>query len=153
KTGLTGCAAIGALLAGAGLLATPAMAQSTGAATAAAAPTAAAQVTELIVTATRREEALSKVPLAVTALSGDQVKAQHVNNFADVPSQVPGATFVSTKGQSTANIQLRGQATGNDAPALELPVAIFQDEIYYGTLASFDADFFDIQQLAILRGP
>jgi iron complex outermembrane receptor protein len=153
KTGLKGCAAIGALLAGAGLLATPAMAQSTGAATAAAAPGATAQVTELIVTATRREEALSKVPLAVTALSGDQVKAQHVNNFADVPSQVPGATFVSTKGQSTANIQLRGQATGNDAPALELPVAIFQDEIYYGTLASFDADFFDIQQLAILRGP
>ena len=144
KSALTGCAAIGALLAGAGLLATPAMAQSAGAATAAAAPGATAQVTELIVTATRREEALSKVPLAVTALSGVQVKAQHVNNFADVPSQVPGATFVSTKGQSTANIQLRGQATGNDAPALELPVAIFQDEIYYGTLASFDADFFDI---------
>ena len=66
---------------------------------------------------------------------------------------VPGATFVSTKGQSTANVQIRGQSTTNDAPALELPVAIFMDDIYYGTLASFDADFFDIQQIAILRGP
>lgn len=157
KAGLKRRAAIGALLAGAGLMATPALAQP--AATAAqiaakpAAANEAAQVTEVIVTATRREEALSKVPVAVTALSGEQVKSQHVNNFADVPALVPGATFVSTKGQSTANVQLRGQATGNDAPALELPVAIFMDDIYYGTLASFDADFFDIQQLAILRGP
>jgi len=154
KAELRGRVAIGALLAGVGLMATPAIAQqAAGTAATPAAPSASPQVAEVIVTATRREEALSKVPVAVTALSGDQVKSNHVNNFADVPSMVPGATFVSTKGQSTANIQLRGQATGNDAPALELPVAIFQDEIYYGTLASFDADFFDIQQLAILRGP
>ena len=140
-------AAAGALLAGAGLAVTPAHA-----ADAAAGPPSAA-VSEVIVTATRREEALSKVPVAVTALSGDQVKAAHIGNFGDLPSQVPGATFIATKGQSTANVQVRGQATTNDAPALELPVAIFMDDIYYGTLASFDADFFDIQQIAILRGP
>jgi iron complex outermembrane receptor protein len=81
------------------------------------------------------------------------VKAQHVANFADVPALVPGANFVSTKGQSTANVMIRGQSTTNDAPALELPVAIFMDEIYYGTLASFDADFFDVSQIAVLRGP
>jgi iron complex outermembrane receptor protein len=149
-------AAVGVLLggvAGVGLAATPAIAADAAAAAAAAPADGATQVGEVIVTATRREEKLSKVPVAVTALSGDQVKEQHVNNFADVPALAPGATFVSTKGQSTANIQLRGQATGNDAPALELPVAIFVDDIYYGTLASFDADFFDLQQLAILRGP
>ena len=139
-----------AILAGAGLAATPATAEEAAPAAQAAAAT---QVGEVIVTATRREEALSKVPLAVTAVSGEQVKAQHVNNFGDVPALVPGASFVSTKGQSTANVQIRGQSTTNDAPALELPVAIFMDDIYYGTLASFDADFFDIQQIAILRGP
>ena len=157
KTGLKRRAAIGALVAGAGLMATPALAQSTATAAATAgkpaAATEAAQVTEVIVTATRREEALSKVPVAVTAISGEQVKSAHIGNFADLPSMVPGANFISTKGQSTANIQIRGQATANDAPALELPVAIFMDDIYYGTLASFDADFFDIQQIAVLRGP
>ena len=160
RAGLSRHAAIGALVAGAGLVATPVMAQT--AATGTAVPTAAAaaapaapatEVGEVIVTATRREEALSKVPVAVTAISGEQVKAAHIGNFADLPSMVPGATFISTKGQSTANVQIRGQATANDAPALELPVAIFMDDIYYGTLASFDADFFDIQQIAILRGP
>lgn len=154
-------AGLAALLIGAGLAATPAMAQSASAAAkgsdaaaAAASPSDAAnQVGEVIVTATRREEKLSKVPVAVTALTGEQVKAERVTNFADIPAMVPGATFVSTKGQSTANLQIRGQTTTNDSPHLELPVAIFMDDIYYGTLASFDADFFDIQQLAILRGP
>ena len=144
-------ASTAALLTGLGLMATPAAAQ-----TAAAKPTATPEANtlgEVIVTATRREEALSKVPVAVTAISGEQVKAAHIGNFGDLPSMVPGATFVSTKGQSTANVQIRGQSTTNDAPALELPVAVFMDDIYYGTLASFDADFFDVSQIAVLRGP
>ena len=81
------------------------------------------------------------------------MKEAHIGNFADLPASVPGATFVSTKGQSTADIEIRGQATTNDAPALELPVAIFMDDIYYGTLADFDGDFYDIQQIAVLKGP
>ena len=142
-------AAMAALAAGTGLCAAPI----TALAADAAAPGPTAQVEEVIVTATRREEALRDVPVAVTAISGQQVKDSHVGNFADLPALVPGATFIATKGQSTANVQIRGQATTNDAPALELPVAIFMDDIYFGTLASFDADFFDIQQIAVLRGP
>jgi iron complex outermembrane receptor protein len=152
KAGLYRRTAAAALILGAGLVAAPAMAAEA-AAPAGAGTAAAPEVTEVIVTATRREEALSKVPVAVTAVTGEQVKAQHVTNFADVPALVPGANFVATKGQSTANVMIRGQSTTNDAPALELPVAIFMDDIYYGTLASFDADFFDIGQLAVLRGP
>jgi iron complex outermembrane receptor protein len=117
------------------------------------APADSGEVEEVIVTATRREEALQDVPLAVTALSGERVERERVQNFTDIPSLVPGATFVSTKGQSTANVQIRGQSTTNDSPHLELPVAVFMDDVYYGTLASFSADFFDIDQLAILRGP
>jgi iron complex outermembrane receptor protein len=152
KAGLYRRTGAAALILGAGLMAAPAFAAEA-AAPAGASTAAAPEVTEVIVTATRREEALSKVPVAVTAVTGEQVKAQHVTNFADVPALVPGANFVSTKGQSTANVMIRGQSTTNDAPALELPVAIFMDDIYYGTLASFDADFFDIGQLAVLRGP
>ncbi|HZZ37062.1 MAG TPA: TonB-dependent receptor [Caulobacteraceae bacterium] len=148
-------AAIGALLLGAGLLGAPAIANAADATAEAAADsnTGAAAVGEVMVTATRREEKLSEVPIAVTAASGETIKTAHIGNFADLPTLVPGVTFVSTKGQSTANIQIRGQATGDDAPALEVPVAIFMDDIYYGTLASFDADFFDLDQIAILRGP
>ena len=150
-------AGLAALLMSAGLAATPAMAQSASP-TGAAADTAAAaddpaELTEVIVTATRRAEALKDVPLAITALSGEQVERARVQNFVDIPNIVPGATFVSSKGQSTANVLIRGQAQTNDSPHLSLPVAIFMDDIYFGSTASFSADFFDIEQLAILRGP
>ena len=145
-----GRVAIAALIAGAGLLASPLAAA---AEAPAAAPADASNVAEVIVTATRREEALSRVPIAVTAATGVQIRTLHITNFQDLPTLVPGVTFVSTKGPSTATLEIRGQVTTNDAPALEVPVAIFQDDIYYGTLASFDTDFFDVNQLAILRGP
>jgi len=108
---------------------------------------------DIVVTATRRYESLRNVPIAITAVTGDQVKEARITNFVDVPAIVPGATFVSTKGPSTASIAIRGQSQSNDSPHLDIPVAVFQDDIYFGTLASFASDFFDLEQLAILRGP
>ncbi|QUD90376.1 TonB-dependent receptor [Phenylobacterium montanum] len=153
ERGVRGGAALAVLGLAAGLGVAPGLAQAQQAA--APAPAAAPTETagEIVVTATRREEALSRVPIAVTAMSGKVVQEAHIGNFVDLPAMVPGATFVSTKGPSTANLQIRGQTTTNDAPALELPVAVFIDDIYYGTLASFDADFFDVSQIAVLRGP
>jgi iron complex outermembrane receptor protein len=81
------------------------------------------------------------------------VERQRIQNFLDIPTIVPGATFVSPKGQSTANVLIRGQAQTNESPHLSLPVAVFMDDVYFGSTASFSADFFDIEQLAVLRGP
>ena len=147
--------AVRALVAGGALclMAGAAQAQSAPSAPAGTGDAAQAPVGDIVVTATRRTEALRNVPIAVTAIGSRQVLEAHIENFADLPSIVPGTNFISTKGQSTADVEIRGQVTTNDAPALEVPVAIFQDDIYYGTLASFDADFYDINQIAILRGP
>src|SRR5687767_3213835 len=102
KVSLLRRAGLGALLAGAGLMATPALAQTPAGSAATDAATEAAdapsEVGEVIVTATRRAEALKDVPLAITALSGEQMERQRVQNFVDIPTVVPGATFVSSKG-------------------------------------------------------
>ncbi|MDX3911701.1 MAG: TonB-dependent receptor [Sphingobium sp.] len=108
---------------------------------------------DIVVTATRRSESLRNVPIAVTALTGEAVKDMRITNFSDIPAIMPGAAFISTKGPSTASIVIRAQSTTNDSPHLDIPVAIFQDDIYFGTLASFASDFFDLEQLAVLRGP
>ena len=154
---LVGRVSPGALAAAAGLLgagligATPALAADAPAD--AGSGGSSTQVEEVIVTATKREDKLQNVPIAVTAITGEKARAAHIGNFQDLPQLTPGANFVSSKGPSTANIAIRGQGTTNDAPALELPVAVFMDDIYYGSLASFSADFYDIGQIAILRGP
>lgn len=137
----------------AALWAIPAIAQSDTAASFGPTDAGSSTIADIVVTATRRSENLRDVPIAVTAMTGAQVKEARIANFSDVPAIVPGATFVSSKGPSTATVAIRGQSQTNDSPHLDIPVAVFQDDIYFGTLASFAADMFDLEQLAVLRGP
>lgn len=118
-----------------------------------AAPREAAEVEEVIVTATRREEALQDVPIAITAMGEDEIKDNRISNFADIASHVPGVAFIQARGAAFQNVSIRGQTSTNESPGLDLPVAIFQDDIYYGTVGSFDGMFYDISQVAVLRGP
>ena len=116
-----------------------------------AAPTGVAG--DIIVTATRRSERLQNVPIAVSALGEEQIQARKVDNFAEIVKIAPGPTFVPVKGTSVITVQIRGQGTTNDSPGLESPVGVYIDDLFYGTLASFDANLFDVSQVAVLRGP
>lgn len=141
----------------ASIFAAPAFAQAAQPAPAAATntPSAAAESApgDIVVTATRRAERLQDVPIAVSALDGKQVQAQRIDNFSSITRIAPGPTFVPVKGTSTIAVQVRGQYSNNDAPGLENPVGVYIDDIYYGSLASFDANLFDVSQIAVLRGP
>ncbi|NWG52856.1 MAG: TonB-dependent receptor [Hydrogenophilaceae bacterium] len=110
-------------------------------------------VGEIVVTATRREENLQDVPLAVTAFSGEALAETRIQTFADLAQATPGPTFVPISGASGSQLQMRGQYASDDSPAFDTPVGIFIDDIYYGSVASFYPDFYDIEQLAVLRGP
>ncbi|HYE45903.1 MAG TPA: TonB-dependent receptor [Caulobacter sp.] len=143
KRGMVCGGALVALLAGA---AAPALAAEPG-------PEAEGEVSEVIVTATKREEALSKVPVAVSAMSGEQIQEQRVTNFENLSATLPGPTFVPISGASGSQMQMRGLYASDDSPAFDTPVGVFIDDIYYGSVASFYPDFFDVAQIAVLRGP
>ncbi|HSW06694.1 TonB-dependent receptor [Aquabacterium sp.] len=89
----------------------------------------------------------------MSAISGGEAEARRLSNFVDVVDITPGPTFVPVKGSATSSVQIRGRSSTNDATTLQNPVGIYIDDIYYGSLASFDSDFFDVQQIAVLRGP
>jgi iron complex outermembrane recepter protein len=108
---------------------------------------------DIVVTATRRAERIQDVPIAVSALGGKQVLARKIDNFSDLVKIAPGPTFIPVKGTSAITVQIRGQGTINDSPGLESPVGVYIDDIYYGTLASFDANLYDVSQVSVLRGP
>src|SRR5215813_14853902 len=66
---------------------------------------AAGSLQELVVTATRREENLSKVPISVTALTQEALDARGVKDFSDVARFTPGVNFDNS---GTNNISIRG---------------------------------------------
>ena len=81
----------------------------------AAAPAAGADagtgVGEIIVTATRRNESIQKVPLTIQAFTGDTLGQLNVKNFNDLIKYTPNVTF-GNNGPGAGAIFLRGLSTG-----------------------------------------
>ncbi|HYX75054.1 MAG TPA: TonB-dependent receptor plug domain-containing protein, partial [Steroidobacteraceae bacterium] len=107
---------------------------------------------EVVVTATRREESLSKVPISVMALTEENLDARGIKDFSEIARYTPGVSF-DTSG--TNNISIRGIAgtggagtTGiyiDDTPIQMRALAFNPDEALPKS--------FDIDRVEVLRGP
>jgi iron complex outermembrane recepter protein len=106
---------------------------------------------EIVVTAQKRSEDLQKIPVAVTAESGDTLVQQGVTDVRDLAQLIPaielGQDYIYTQ------IDIRGVGANNDAPALDPAIAFNVDGVYqprdYGTYGAF----YDISSVEVLRGP
>ena len=70
---------------------------------------------DIVVTATRREQRLQEVPLAVTALSGDTLRTRGIDNLNDIgPGKIAGLTSYPLNGTETGvALQMRGYGTSD----------------------------------------
>jgi len=107
---------------------------------------------EIVVTATRHEEGLSKVPISVTALTQEAMDVRGIKDFQDVARFTPG---VDIDNSGTNNISIRGIASSGGAGT----TGIYLDDtpIQMRALA-FNPDealpkSFDIDRIEVLRGP
>ena len=110
-------------------------------------------VEELIVTAQKREESAQDVPIALTALSGEQLERQGVDGFADLTTRVPSLRFGSGVTGGEHVITLRGISSQNTTSGGDSPVAYSLDGVYLARTTSVDPEFFDIDRIEVLRGP
>ncbi|HZL16637.1 MAG TPA: TonB-dependent receptor plug domain-containing protein, partial [Polyangia bacterium] len=111
----------------------------------------ATSVGEVIVTATRREEALSKVPESISAFTAAKMDIQGIKSFADVAKFTPGVTFdvdshdiairgiSSTAGSGTTGIYI------DDTPVQVRNLGLNDNN----TLPAV----FDLNRVEVLRGP
>ena len=115
------------------------------------APPAFAQLEEIIVTATRREESLQDVPISVTALTGAALQEGGFSDMDDLSVFIPNLymrdTFVGQR------LAIRGIGTSPSNEAFEQAVAQFHDGIYYGRDNLGQNTFFDLERLEVVRGP
>ena len=109
---------------------------------------------EVVVTAQKREQNLQKVPIAITALSGDQLVQRGVSNTLDIASASPGVV-TSTFGENGTSpaIYIRGVGQLDFSPHQESPTALYVDDAYVGFLGATYLGLYDTKQLSVLRGP
>ncbi|MGO9933860.1 MAG: TonB-dependent receptor plug domain-containing protein, partial [Steroidobacteraceae bacterium] len=107
---------------------------------------------EIVVTATRREENISKVPLSITALNQDELDQKGIRDFSEMVRFTPGVS-IDTAG--TNAISIRGISSSGGAGT----TGIYLDDTPIQIRAvGFNPDdtlpkTFDLDRVEILRGP
>ena len=108
----------------------------------------------IVITATRRSEALSDVPLAVSAISADTVKNTGATDIRGLNQVSPSLLVSSTSSEAGAGgARIRGIGTVGDNAGLESSVAVFIDGVYRSRIGTGLTELGPIDRVEVLRGP
>src|SRR6516164_2372853 len=110
---------------------------------------------EVIVTATRREETVNRVPINMVVWTQDAMEASGVKGMADLASLTPTMQFQPTPGTAAATTYLlmRG-VTGRNASTTGLYLDETPIPPFYGDAVLYSFPFtFDLDRVEVLRGP
>jgi iron complex outermembrane recepter protein len=112
------------------------------------------ELADIVVTAQKTTEPLSKVPISIDVLSGATLAEQHITDYADLSRAVPDLSFSSYGGPGQSNIEIRGVSSqaGSATTGIyldDVPIDVLN--IY--TTGATEPRFFDIDRVEVLRGP
>ncbi len=125
-----------------------------GGAFAASAVTATGIIEEIVVTAQRREENAQSVPIAITALAEEELKARQLSDVAGLRHFAPNLEVVPTQASSQRlAITMRGQVELTNVPTVDPAVGVFLDGSYVARVSGANLNFIDVERVEILRGP
>ncbi len=108
---------------------------------------------EIIVTAQKREQRLQDVPIAISAIGGEELASRGVFRVIDIVTQVPGVQVSAAGGGTVNSFNIRGVTQNAFAGSLESPIAVYQDESYLSSNSIVNLSVFDIDRVEVLRGP
>lgn len=115
---------------------------------------AASQVETVVVTATRRAESQQTVPVAVTAVSAEQIAAAGLRDTTALQQVAPSLVITVSNSETTGGVlRIRGVGTQGQNLGLEAAVGVFVDGVYRSRPALALNDLLDIRQVEVLRGP
>src|SRR5690606_26600875 len=112
-----------------------------------------ATVEEIVVTAQKRSENLQDVPVALTAITGQALANQGVNNVVALNNLAPGLRVSSGDAAANPKIFIRGVGLSDFNPNSSSGVGVYVDGVYIGSPLAQMAGFFDLAQVEVLRGP
>lgn len=109
-------------------------------------------IEEVVVRAQRREENVLDVPIAVTALSGEQLKTLGVSDARELGGVIPGLV-VSEGGQGAPVYTLRGVGFTDSSYFATPTTAVYLDEVNLPYSIMSKGAIFDVEQVEVLKGP
>jgi iron complex outermembrane receptor protein len=113
---------------------------------------AAASVETVVVTSSKIKGDIQTVPIAITALSQEQLTSRQIAGGPDLIKEVPNLTFTKTN-FTGYSIQIRGIGTQAISVTTDPAVAVAFNDIPFIRNHFFEQEFYDVGQVEVLRGP
>jgi iron complex outermembrane recepter protein len=109
---------------------------------------------EIVVTAQKRAQNVQDVPIAITAITGEQMAQFGMTSAKDIQNIVPGVILDSTSSGGVAtNLTVRGISQSDYSANQESPNAIYIDEIYLASSGAAAFPLYDMDRVEVLQGP
>ena len=109
---------------------------------------------EVVVTAQKREQSVQEVGIAITSLTGTEIRELGFATALDISHQTPGLEVASAYGTgSSAQIMIRGVGQNDFGEGHESPVTPYIDEFYLVSVPAADFSMFDLERVEVLKGP
>lgn len=112
----------------------------------------------ITVTATKRAQDIQKVPISMSAYTGEQLERQGVTSLSDLARIAPSLNVAST-GPGENNLVIRGISSIAGSAATvgyyldDVPIAASSNAALLSTRGVIDPSTFDIDRVEVLRGP
>jgi iron complex outermembrane receptor protein len=113
------------------------------------------QLQEVVVTAQFRAQSVQTTPIAITAVSAQQLDDRSIASVTDLNAIAPNVnvTAGTTTNGPVAQIFIRGIGQSDGHPGLEPGVGLYVDDVYRGLMLGSEMDLTDLDRVEVLRGP
>jgi iron complex outermembrane receptor protein len=108
----------------------------------------------IVVTARKTSESIQTTPVAVSALSANDLAKQQITNVTQLQNSTPNLTFSSAVAQpGSATIFIRGQGSADGLIAIDQAIGAYQNGVYLARSTGGAFEMVDVQRVEVLRGP
>ena len=108
---------------------------------------------EVVVTAQKRQQDAQDVGIAITAFTGDQMRALGVEESFDVASFSPGVHISGNLAGQNTQFTIRGVTQNDFNDIVEAPNAVYLDDGYIAIAQAQTFAVYDVERVEILKGP
>ncbi len=107
-----------------------------------------------MVTAQKREQSIQDIPVAVTALTAEQIEVNRVFNVADLSGLAPNLVSRPSPGAvGTVSFSMRGITSYGSLPGTDKQISTYLDGVYLGNPRGTVFNLPTIERIEVLRGP
>ena len=108
---------------------------------------------EITVTAQKREQNIQDVPIAISVLTGDDMRELGIRTAAELTEQIPNVQMNTAGGSGNQIITIRGVGLNDYSLNNSPTAAVHVDEVFMSTNAMLSFSQFDMERVEVLKGP